>query len=347
MSRHPPPRVSVVLPVWNAAATLGEAIRSITEQTLREWELIVVDDGSDDGSLELARRAERDDPRVRVVQVERGGIVAALAQGTAAARSRYLARMDADDWCEPARLERQVAFLDAHPEVGLVSCLVRFGGRLDLAAGYALHVDWLNSIVSAEDIARERFVESPFAHPSVCFRTSLLHQHGGYRQGDFPEDYELWLRWLEAGVKMVKVPQVLLEWRDHPHRLSRSDRRYSPEAFFRVKAPFIVAQLQRTFAHQGAPRAVWIWGAGRPTRKRADWLKAAGIELAGYIDIDPRKTGRVLGQSGARVVSADTLPLREHAFVLVYVANRGARALIRSRLVDAGYEEGRDFLVCA
>jgi glycosyltransferase involved in cell wall biosynthesis len=231
MSHPPEPLVSVILPVRDAVATLARAVESVRGQTLPAWELLAVDDGSTDGSTELLHAHAREDGRVRVIGGGRRGLVAALNQGLAAARGRLVARLDADDEAHPERLAEQVALLNARPDVGLAGCLLDFGGDRAVNAGYALHVDWLNSLMTPEQIALNRFVESPLAHPSVMFRRELVARHGGYRDGDFPEDYELWLRWLDAGVRMAKVPRVLLTWHDPPWRLSRTDARYDPEKF--------------------------------------------------------------------------------------------------------------------
>jgi glycosyltransferase involved in cell wall biosynthesis len=341
------PLVSVLLPVRNAAATLDRALGSIRSQTLTGWELLVLDDGSTDASRAIAHGHAAADSRVRVLELPRGGIVDALNHGLGAARGRYFARMDADDVCDPNRLEVQSSFLDRHPEVGLLGCHVRFGGKPAAAAGYAAHVEWLNGLVNREAVLLNRFVESPFVHPSVMFRREIPAQHGSYRDGEFPEDYELWLRWIAAGVVVDVIPLPLLTWSDSPQRLSRTDGRYAPDAFFRVKAPYVAAAVRETFQRQGRARPVYVWGAGRPTRKRADPLEAFGLQIAGYVDIDPKKTDRKVGGTGKPVVSADKLPNPKNAFILTYVANRGARELIRARLRIAGYVEGQDFLVCA
>ena len=335
------PAISVLLPVFNAAGTVGRAVASIRRQTWADWELVAVDDGSTDGSAAVLADAARTDPRIRVVARPHGGIVAALHAGLAAARGGLIARMDADDESAPDRLAAQLRFLEEQPDVGVAGCLVAFGGDRAARAGFALHVDWLNSVVTPEAIVLNRFIESPFAHPSLMFRRELIDRHGGYRDGAFPEDYELVLRWMEAGVRMAKVPRVLLTWFDSPGRLSRTDPRYAPEAFFRLKAGW----LARAVARQRADRALIVWGAGRPTRKRAAHLEEHGLTIAGYVDIDARKTGRVL--AGRPVIAPDALPAPEHAFVLGYVAKRGARELIRARLAARGYVEGGDFLMCA
>ena len=355
----------MVLPVRNAVGTIARAVASIRRQTWSAWELLVVDDGSMDGTREWLRAAARTEARLRLIERPAEGLVAALNVGLAAARGGLIARMDADDESHPERLAEQVAFFSAaeNGAVGVVGCRVDFGGDGAAQAGYALHVDWLNSLVTPEQIALNRFVESPLAHPSVMFRREVVEKHGGYRAGDFPEDYELWLRWLDAGVRMAKVPRVLLTWHDGPRRLSRLDPRYAPEKFFRLKAEWIAREVGRIISippsarrvkdNAPDPRKIFIWGAGRHTRKRAAHLAAHGLTIAGYIDVDAKKTGRGLGGTGVPVMAVEDLPEPARSagggqvFVLSYVTTRGARDYNRAKLLARGYVEGRDFLLCA
>lgn len=335
------PLVSVVLPARNAAATIARAVASVQSQTLRDWELLAIDDGSKDATRFILIEMAQLDPRIRVLRTK-AGIPGALNAGIAAAAGEFVARMDADDESAPDRLEKQAAFLQANPLIGLVGTRVDFGGDPVKAEGYALHVEWVNSLLTPEEIALNRFIESPFAHPSVMFRRHLVHDHGGYRDGDFPEDYELWLRWMDAGVPMAKLPETLLTWHDLPSRASRNDARYSPEAFYKLKAFWLAEWLQREL---DPARGVWIWGAGRPTRQRAANLTEHGVKIAGYIDVDAKKTGKLVG--GVPVVSPEELPPTETSFVLGYVGVRGARELHRAILEKSGRREGRDFLMCA
>ncbi|OIR18759.1 putative glycosyltransferase EpsE [mine drainage metagenome] len=337
-----PPAVTVLMPVRDAAGTIGRAVQSVFRQTLREWELVIVDDGSTDGTWERLVELAAADPRIRPLRRPARGIVDALNAGLGEARGRLVARMDADDEMLPTRLEEQVSYIDERPGLGLAGCLVRFGGDRSQAPGYAMHVDWLNSLVEPGEIALSRFVESPFAHPSVLFRRELVERHGGYRGGDFPEDYELWLRWMEAGVAMEKVPRELVVWHDPPGRLSRTDARYAAEAFFRMKAPY----LARATAALLGGRKLLVWGAGRLTRRRAEWVERHGLRIDGYVDIDPAKIGRPTA-SGLPVMGPAGLPPPSGAFVLGYVSSRGARDLIRGELRSRGFCEGRDFLMAA
>ena len=151
------------MPVRNGAATVARAVASIRAQTFSNWELIAVDDGSTNGTREILRELASGEPRMKVIEREHAGVAAAANAGATAARGEFLARMDADDVSHPERLAEQVAFLDAaaNRDIGVVGCLVEFGGDRAAGAGYALHVDWVNSLITSEEIALSRFVESP------------------------------------------------------------------------------------------------------------------------------------------------------------------------------------------
>lgn len=335
----PRPAISVLLPVRHAADTVAAAVRSVQAQTWPDWELVVVADGADAATLAILQACAAAEPRLRLEVTPPRGIVAALNDGLALCQGEAVARLDADDSMHPERLARQWQCLQADPQTGLVSCQVRYGGS---GAGYAAHVDWINSLHDGDTMALRRFVEAPVAHPSVLFRRELVARHGGYRDGAFPEDYELWLRWLEAGVRFAKVPEALLDWNDPPERLSRRDPRYSVEAFYALKLPYLARWLR---ARIDPARELWLWGAGRVTRRRFAGLEAAGCRFTGYIDVDAAKLG---GQRDGRPVRlADDLPPRATSFVIAGVGNRGAREAILAHLLAHGWREGHDFLLAA
>ncbi|MCZ6674633.1 MAG: glycosyltransferase family 2 protein [Verrucomicrobia bacterium] len=335
--------VSVILPVKNAANTLYRAVRSIQVQTLENWELIIVDDGSEDKTSEILRELSASDPRIRVDTQQHAGIVAALNHGITCASGKFIARMDADDVSHPDRLRLQFSFLNENPKVGLAGTKINYMGDSEAQRGYAAYVDWTNSLLSWRDIRTSRFIESPFAHPSVMFRKSLLEGNSGpYRSGHFPEDYELWLRWMSQGITMAKLEETLLDWYDPPERLSRKDSRYDPKAFYNTKAKYLADWL-RAESHDSRP--LWVWGAGRITRKRAGILRGHGIHFSGYIDIDPRKTGSRV--ENLPVIQPEELDLSNNPYVISYVGNRGARAEIKTYLLNRGLKEEHDFIFAA
>lgn len=337
------PEVSIIMPVKNAETHLVRAINSIRSQSYKDWELMVVDDNSNDASYQLAETQGGKDPRIRLIQNSDPGIAHALNRGIALSAGGYIARMDADDVSHPDRLHEQVKFLNERPEIGLVGTQVNFLGDRDQHAGYAAYVDWTNELVSWNDIRMNRYVESPFAHPSVMFRRSLVSANDApYQQGNFPEDYELWLRWMDAGIQMEKIKSPLLDWYDPPGRLSRMDPRYSPDSFYRTKAKYLAKWLKK---ERFIDRPIWIWGAGRITRKRAQFIEDHGIQFSGYLDIDPRKTNPDL--NGIPVLQPDQLDLSKKPFIISYVGSRGAREKIKSFLISKGLQEEHDFILAA
>ncbi|TVQ13672.1 MAG: glycosyltransferase [Balneolaceae bacterium] len=334
--------VSIVMPVRNAADTVQAALDSLAAQTLTAWECIAVNDSSDDATAAILDAAAAGDKRIIPVSSRGTGIVDALNTGIAMASAPVIARMDADDISLPARLERQYEHLLANPGTGLVSCLVEHGGSSRRQAGYARYVRWINTLITHEQISLNRFVESPLAHPAVMFRKQLVKDHGGYRNGAFPEDYELWLRWLEAGVRMEKVPEKLFYWSDRDDRLSRTDERYSITAFYGMKTGYLARWLAANNPHH--PHVV-VWGAGRTTRKRVELLQELGIRVTRFIDINPVREGTVI--HGIPVSMPDGLPPPEECFVLSYVGSAGARELIGAELKEKGFLPGTTWLPVA
>lgn len=290
-----------------------------------------MNDHSEDESEAILQ--SESDTRFRVMRVQGRGIVAALQEGLDLCQNPFIARIDSDDIMPPDRLKQQVEYLKSHPDVGLVSGQVSVISQIADGRGYQRYVDWINSLKSQADIFRYRFVESPLAHPSVMFRADLPVRYGGYREGDFPEDYELWLRWLEAGVQMHKVAENVLCWRDHPVRLSRSEGRYSPEAFQLVRAMYLARWLNSI-----GRRKVWYWGDGRVARAQRKWLEQEGIETEGVVEVDP-------GRKKIGVIHYTHLGPPQGRFMVSLVGNTGVRWEIETFLIQNGWVPEQDFIL--
>ena len=332
------PKVSIVLPFRDAADTLEECLDSIQQQSLTAFELIAVDDGSSARSAEIFSNRSRADSRVILVPSEKQGIVGALNTGLGRARSVFVARMDADDIMDPRRLELQSDFLKKDREVAVLGCRVRLFPSESIRAGYHEYVRWQNACIEPDEIADNIYVESPFAHPSVMMRREVVERMGGYSKGDFPEDYDLWLRMNEQGIRMAKLPDVLLSWRERPDRASRVDSRYSRESFDQLRARYLASDPRLAGA-----RPVVVWGAGRRTRQRARLAIDRGVALTAWIDIDPKKIGYSVW--GIPVESPQWLEgARPKPFVLVYVTRHGAREQVASDLDRRGWRRGQDYL---
>lgn len=332
------PAISILMPVYNAADTLRAALRSVTGQTFREWELVAVNDGSTDDSLAVLDEAARRDRRIRILTGAHVGHVEALRSAAALAQAPLLARMDADDVMHPRRLLLQVTRLNSPPHVDVVATRVRALGRT--GEGMRRYVDWQNALLTHEEITANLFVESPLAHPSVLMRRDLFERAGGYRDPGWAEDFDLWHRMRERGARFEKLPRRLVSWRDHDGRLTRTHKMYSEKAFYQAKLHFFKR-------HPLCRSPVTVWGAGPIGRDWARDLLRAGIEVPHVIDIDPRKVGRLICGGRVPIVSPEEGLRKRQGLVLGAVGSRGAHDAIRDRLLQEGLAEARDFLFVA
>ncbi len=332
-----PPRVSILLPVRDAASTLDACLSSLRRQTEPRWECVAVDDGSRDASAALIARAAARDSRIRMLRTPQRGIVAALTTGLEHCNAPLVARMDADDVMHRRRLEVQCRRLDDEPALAGVGCRVRMFPRDELTPGRLTYERWLNSIATPEQVRRESLVECPIAHPGLVLRRSVLERHP-YRSFDGPEDYDLVLRLLRSGESLAVVPERLLAWRDHANRLSRTDARYALERFTRCKAEHIALHVL------GDASEYILWGYGDTGRALRKALLSFGRRPASIVELHPRRVGQRI--HGAPVVPPEALRERVRHKIIVSVSGAGPRALIREALGEMAYSELRDF-VCA
>ena len=332
-----PPRVSVLLPCRNAENTLEAAVYSLETQTYADFDVIAVSDGSTDRTNEILEAWARRDSRVRVNSIEHQGIVGALNFAAKHATGALLARMDADDVAYPERLERQVAFLDEHSSLAGCGTGVRYIPTQDVRDGARRYERWINSVVSPDEIERDLFVECPIAHPTLVLRKDRFDAVGGYRDVAWPEDYDLVLRLWAAGHRLGKVPEVLLDWRESADRASRTDPRYSEDAFRRCKIAFIGQRING--------RRVVVNGAGPVGKSFARALLEAGHTLAAFVEVDPRKIGQHI--HGVPVIRTEELNSYSECYVLAAVGSDRARADIRADLDARGFKEIHDYCAVA
>lgn len=330
--------ITVLLPFRNAAATLDAAVQSIVDQRFRHWRLLLVDNASNDGGSEMAARWVRSDSRIHLLQEPEVGIAHALNTGLRHADTRYVARMDADDRAHPERLALQLAYMEAHPEIGVLGSCTRFATTVDKSAGMAWFVNWQNAIITSQQHYVKRFVDAPLAHPTVMFRRELVEQFGGYSTEPLPEDHELWLRWMHHGVRFAKLPEELLTWNDHPQRLSRTHPNYSIDAFFTTKAKWIAAWYTRKFT-DGRP--IIIAGTSGLCRDRATQLERQGLRINAFTDVKRREV------PGYALIAHDELPPAGEALIISFISQRGTGDRIAGYLTSRGLVEGHDFILAA
>lgn len=210
------PLVSVLMAIYNCADTLDEAVQSIINQTYTNWELILCDDASSDNTYEKALELAKKDSRIRVLKNERNLTLApTLNKCIENANGVYTARMDGDDICDPTRFQRQIDFLENHPEFAVVSCLMEMYDE-EGVYGIANFVEYPEKIDFAET--------TQICHAACMMRKNVLDELGGYDvspRTERIEDYDLWIRMYDAGYKGYNIQETLYSMRDDRNALKR------------------------------------------------------------------------------------------------------------------------------
>lgn len=238
------PAISVILPVYNGECYVQEAVESILAQTFTDFELIIINDGSTDGSGAILRALAVRDPRIVLVERPNGGLVSALNEGIQRARAPIIARMDADDVAMPERFALQLARMSAEPGLGVLGSFIRI---VDKTGRFIRQCDYP---VNPEETVRFLEHGSPVAHPTVMMRKEAVIKVGGYRRAFLQaQDYDLWLRISEAGYAIANIPQPLLNYRMHSGNVSTVHREAQELAT-------IVARLAHRCRKEGLPDPV-------------------------------------------------------------------------------------------
>lgn len=199
------PKISVVMSVHNAANDLKASIPGILGQGFKDFEFIIIDDGSKDKTLSVIKEYAATDPRIIIISQANTGLTAALNRGAAIAKGEYIARQDADDVSYPDRLEKQIRIMESDPSVVLV------GGNCDDAYEDGFTAEW--GAYGPEELQDIVFLKTPFAHSTAMMRASVFRSLDGYDESfKTSQDMELWMRFAKAG-KLAMVPEPVLKRR--------------------------------------------------------------------------------------------------------------------------------------
>ncbi len=235
------PFVSVVMSVYNGERFLRQAVESILEQSFTDFEFVIINDGSTDGTTALLDHYQRGDSRVRVYHQTNNGLVESLNRGCGIAAGTYIARMDADDVAMPDRLKWQLEFMETHQDVGVV------GGAIDVinSSGGSLLIHRYPTNNSEINQALNQG-GCPLVHPATLFRKDIFVSAGGYRKVLVDaEDYDLWLRMAERS-QLANLEAVVLKYRRHPAQVSI-------QSFRQQSLSNLAARLSAALRRSGKP----------------------------------------------------------------------------------------------
>jgi len=227
------PIISIILPVYNGAKYLREAIESVLQQTFRDFELIIINDGSIDNSSEILKSFR--DPRVKIVNQENKGLIATLNTGVGLSRAEYIARIDADDiWSDPNKLSKQFEYLSKHTD-----CVV-LGTWAKIIDENSKEISRLAYPETDLEIRASILIKNCFIHPSVIFSKEACLKAGGFsEQEKYVEDYGLWLRMGKFGT-FANIPEYLISYRVHDASVTRQNN------FIQTKNSFQLAKKFKT-----------------------------------------------------------------------------------------------------
>lgn len=224
-------KVTVLMPAYNAASYIAEAIDSILKQSLIDFELLIINDGSTDNTVQIIKSFT--DPRIIIINQDNQGIAAALNTGLSKAKARYIARFDADDICSPERLQQQFIFLNTHPEYVLA------GSDAEYISAGGDHLFYFTCIGHTnEEITKKIYFQCPFIHSSVMYRKDAVIKAGGYSlyAHNF-EDYFLWIQLKKYG-RFCNLSQQLIKVRFNPSSTT-IDEKWRGSLFRKMKRDII------------------------------------------------------------------------------------------------------------
>jgi len=324
------PQLSIILPVHNAKTTILRAVQSVLNSEFRDFEFLIGDDGSSDGTASVLHQLT--DPRIRCFFGPHRGLVSILTELLAQTRSPIIARMDADDRATADRFALQMKCLQ-QPKIDAVGGRVRI---IDLnghsVPSWERYESWVNSHLTTNSINAYRFVESPIVNPTAMARREVFDL--GFREGPWPEDYDFWLRVIARGYQLAKVPHHILDWTDRPSRYTRTDPRFSPEAFDRCRRMHLVSGPLRDV------RTVDLWGAGQTGKPWLHWLLDTGYNVRHVVEVSEKKVGQTIRD--VPIIAPAQFPPADGTPLIIAVGAAGARELIEVHIRPKGYLPGQN-----
>ncbi|REE25641.1 glycosyl transferase family 2 [Winogradskyella pacifica] len=315
------PLVSIVVPFKNTEVFIVECIRSILNQTHTNWEVIFIDDHSDDNSYNIVDSYAQTDFRIKLYKNNGSGIIDALQTAYKQSSGTYITRMDSDDMMTPIRLETMVSNLEKHGRKHLAVGQVKYFRADGLSDGFARYEQWLNSLTVEGENYSEIYKECVI--PSPCW---MLHRDDfdacdGFNSNIYPEDYELAFRFYKAGYTCIPCDKVLLHWRDYSTRTSRTHEHYAENSFLDLKVHyFLELNYDKT-------RPLVIWGAGHKGKTLAKILLKENIPFYWICD-NPKKIGKHIYDQ--ELYNFDYLAELKQPQSIVTVANSEAQKEIKS-----------------
>lgn len=328
------PLVSIIIPFKNVAAYFEECLDSIRKQTYKNWEVIAVNDHSDDNSLEIAKHFSNLDPRFIILSNEKLGIITALRKAYKHSKGDYITRMDADDYMTDHRIFTMVKSLVEKGPGSIAIGQVRYFSKAGVNDGYARYEKWLNKLTANGTNYQEIYKECVIPSPCWMVHKTDLDASGAFTSNRYPEDYDLAFRFYEKGLTCIPCTQVLHYWRDYSTRTSRTSEHYAQNYFLDIKLHYFLK------LEYDPSQTLVIWGAGKKGKTIAHTLVELKINFTWVCD-NPKKIGKdIYDVRLEHFSSLETIKLHQ---CIITVANEDEQQSIESFFNKKGKTPYHDY----
>lgn len=328
------PLISILTPFRNSSYFITPYLESIIKQTYPNWELIIVDDHSTDGSHNIVASYAQGEDRIKLLKNQGKGIIDALKLALNNSSGQYITRMDSDDLMPPKKLEIMLHDLKTHGKGHVALGLVNYFCEEELGEGYQNYEEWLNRLTKSGSNYTEIYKECVI--PSPCWMVSRddLLACGGFNNDIYPEDYDLAFRFYKQGLKCIPSNHILHYWRDYSYRTSRTDDHYATNHFLKLKIHYFL-ELDRD-----ADRPLVLWGAGFKGKFCAKLLKKNKVPFI-WICNNPKKIGKHIYKLKLHAISA--LSHLQQPQVIIAVSNKKSQKRITSILENHKLTKAKDY----
>ena len=269
------PLVSIIMPLKNAEKWITETVLSIQDQSYEHWELLIINDQSEDSSIEIIEKMMQLDQRIQLIENSSSGIIPALQLGLKHSTGDFITRMDADDRMAENRLQIMVDALISSDSKSIVTGKVEYFSENEVSEGYLKYQDWLNDRIHFQDHFQHIYRECVVASPNWMARRNELLEDHVFTNLHYPEDYDMCFRWMQLGYTIKSISETTLLWREHPERTSRNSKIYDQQSFFELK----VSWFMNNYPHISS---VGIVGIGQKGKLLAQLFEKAKFHFQLY-----------------------------------------------------------------
>jgi glycosyltransferase involved in cell wall biosynthesis len=328
------PKASILIPFRNAEKYLKACLESIQAQTDTDWEVILIDDHSEDSGRNIAEDFCEKDTRFQVSTNKGKGIISGLRTAYEKSSGELITRMDADDIMMNEKISELKQILIKENRGVVATGLVKYFSDDELGNGYERYENWLNQLLKDQTGYQEIYKECVVPSPCWMLWREDLDLVGAFDSDVYPEDYDLCFRFYKQGLRVVSSLKTLHHWRDYPERTSRNDPRLKDQSFMRLKlARFLELEML-------AGDEVAIWGAGKKGKLLARLLREKKTEFS-WVSDNPRKHGKSIYDTC--IESSTVLKNKTKVKVLVAVTQRGMQQEIGDCLESYKFKQGEDY----